>query len=337
MVEKVEGEGWLTPLSKMKTLSKRDISILEQSGIGTVEALIYRGDELEEIFEAYEETLRVKKVKNIRMEALTLKKRWMVPASEWAEVEAQQIVFKTGSNELDRILGGGVHSMYVAEFFGEFGTGKSQILDTIMVLALNELAERTAIYIDCEGTYRDNRVKQIAKLRGFDPENITKRIVLLKPETSEDLLEIVRRLYLTIEARKSALIVCDSLISHLRAEYYGREMLQPRQQMLLRILDRLKRLASLYNIGVAVSNQVVAVPTQTFSPFGDLRATGGHIIAHNTEPRVFVRKAGASPTVRIAKIEDSCWLPPAEARFRITLKGVEDLAEEGEEHGETEH
>jgi DNA repair protein RadA len=108
--------------------------------------------------------------------------------------------------------------------------------------------------------------------------------------------------------------------------------------MLLRILDRLKRLASLYNIGVVVSNQVVAVPTQTFSPFGDLRATGGHIIAHNTEPRVFVRKAGASPSVRIARIEDSCWLPPAEARFRITQKGVEDIGkEEEEEHGEAEH
>jgi DNA repair protein RadA len=337
MVE-VKGEGWLTPISQMKSLSKRDISILEQNGIKTVEGLIYRGDELEEIFDAYEQTLRIKKINNIRMEALTLKKRWMIPASEWATVEAQQLIFKTGSTALDQMLGGGVHSMYVAEFFGEFGTGKSQILDTIMVLALNELAERTAIYIDCEGTYRDDRIRQIAKLRGFDPESITKRVVLLKPETSEDLLEIVKRLYLTIEARKTALIVCDSLISHLRAEYYGREMLQPRQQMLLRILDRLKRLASLYNIGVVVSNQVVAVPTQTFSPFGDLRATGGHIIAHNTEPRVFVRKAGASPSVRIARIEDSCWLPPAEARFRITEKGVEDIGkEEEEEHGEAEH
>lgn len=314
----------MTPLSEMKSLSKSDLSVLEQNGIRTVEALIYRGGELEEILDSCD----AKKIKDIRVEALTLKKRWMVSASEWAKVEAQQIVFKTGSKALDEILGGGVHSMYVAEFFGEFGTGKSQILDTIMVLALNQFRDRTAVYIDCEGTYRDDRVRQIAKLRGFDVEDIVRRVVLIKPDTTEDLYEVVRRLYLTVEGRKSVLIVCDSLISHLRAEYYGREMLPPRQQKLLQILDPLKRLASLYNIGVVVSNQVVAVPTPTTVLFGELRATGGHIMAHNTEPRVFVRKAGVS--IRIARIEDSCWLPPAEARFRITERGVVDVAEEGE-------
>jgi len=321
-------EVWLTPLSKMKSLSKNEISMLEQNGIRTVEALIYRGNELEEFFDSAE------KVKNVRIEALTLKNMWMISASEWAKIEAQQLVFKTGSKALDQILGGGIHSMYVAEFFGEFGVGKSQILNTIMVLALNDFPDRTAIYLDCEGTYRDDRVKQIAKFRGFDPENITKRIILLHPPTTDDLIEIVNRLYLTIESRKSVLIICDSLISHLRAEYLGLEMLASRQQMLQRILGRLKRLASLYNIGVVVSNQVVSVPTQPLTPFGDVRATGGHIMAHNTEPRVFVRKAGVSK--RIARIEDSCWLPPAEATFCITEKGVVDV-EEVEKIGEAEH
>lgn len=324
----------MTPLSKLKSLSKNDIGILEQNGIKTVEALIYRGDELEEIFDSYEESLRYRKVRDIRIEALSLKKRWMVSAAEWAKVEAQQLVFKTGSKALDQILGGGIHSMYVGEFYGEYGTGKSQILNTIMVLALNDFKDRTAIYIDCEGTYRDDRIRQIAKLRGLDAENIINRIVLLKPDTTGDLIEVVRRLYLTIEARKSVIIVCDSLISHLRAEFIGREMIAPRQQTLLRILARLKRLASLYNMGVIVSNQAVAVPVATAIPFGDIKATGGHIMGHGTEPRVFVRKAGVS--TRIARIEDSCWLPPAEARFKISEKGVtdvEDVEEEAQKGG----
>jgi RecA/RadA recombinase len=328
---------WLTPLSQLKTLTKNDIATLEQNGIKTVEALIYRGDELKEIFEGWDE----RKHTEVRIEALSAKKRWMIPASEWAKVETEQLIFETGSKALDQVLGGGVHSMYVAEFYGEFGVGKSQILDTIMVLALNKFKDATAVYLDCEGTYRDDRIRQIAKLRGLD-ENIVNRVILLKPDTTDDLIEIIKRLYLTIEARKTVLIICDSLISHLRSEFYGREMLQPRQQTLLRILTKLKSLASLYNIGAVVSNQVVAVPTQTFSPFGDLKPTGGHIMAHNTEPRVFVRKGGVS--IRIARIEDSCWLPPAEATFRITERGTEDLpkeeeGEEGEEkkHGKTEH
>jgi DNA repair protein RadA len=313
-------EGLGTPISSLKSLSREDVAVLSQNGISTVEALIYRRRELEEILG--EANTRIE---NAVLEALMLKKMWMVSAKEWAEVEAQQIVFDTGSNALNTILGGGIHSMSVAEFYGEFGVGKSQILNTTMVLALNRFQDRTAVYLDTEKTFFLRRIEQIAKARGFDSKSIIDRIILLKPPTTDDLLEIIKRLYLTVERRKVVLIVCDSLISHLRAEFVGREMLQPRQQALLRILSRLKLLAELYNIGVITSNQVVAVPQPTVTPFGEIKPAGGHIYGHASEPRVFVRKAGVS--TRIARIEDSAWLPPAEARFKISDKGIEDVAE----------
>jgi DNA repair protein RadA len=325
MSEEVKFESLGTPISQIKSLTKQDVALLSQNGIETVEAFIYRRRELEEIFETPDEGLKHRKIRDAVIEALTLKKMWMVSASEWAKVEEQQIVFDTGSNSLNQILGGGIHSMSVAEFYGEFGVGKSQILNSTLVLALKRFPDRTAVYIDTEKTYPDRRVRQIAEARGFDPNNIINRIILLKPPTSEDLIEVIKRLYLTVEKRRVVLVVCDSLISHLRAEYLGREMLQPRGQALIRILTRLKNLAELYNIGIVTSNQVVAVPQPTVSPFGELKAAGGHIMAHSTEPRVFVRKAGVS--TRIARIEDSVWLPPAEARFRISDKGVEDVLE----------
>jgi len=322
---------WLTPLEKIKGLGKSFLSVLKGNGIKTVEAFIYRADELGDLLP----DLPQHKLTELTIEALRLKRRWMVPASEWAEVEKSQIVFSTGSNALNAILGGGVHSMYVAEFFGEYGVGKSQILNTIMVEGLAKYKDRTAIYIDCEKTFRYDRISEIASLRGYDPNDILNRTVLIRTEHTTDLLEVIKRLYLTVEARKSVLVVCDSLISHLRAEFLGREMLAERQHMLLRILKRLQSLASIYNIGVVISNQVVAVPTQTFTPFGDIKATGGHIMAHHTEPRVFVRKGTgkAGVSVRIARIEDSSWLPPAEATFRITERGVEDVKSGGVEVG----
>jgi DNA repair protein RadA len=322
---KVKGLG--TPISEIKSLTKEDVALLAQNGIETVEALIYRRRELEEIFEIPDESAKHTKIRNAVIEALTLKKMWMVSASEWAKVEQEQIAFDTGSNALNTILGGGIHSMGLAEFYGEFGAGKSQILNTTMVLALNKYQDRTAVYIDTEKTYQDRRIRQIAESRGINPDSIIKRIILLKPPTTEDLLELVKRLYLTVEKRKVVLIVCDSLISHLRAEYLGREMLSPRQQALTRILSRLKLLAELYNIGVITSNQVVAVPQSTMTPFGEIKAAGGHIMGHAVEPRVFVRKAGVS--TRIARIEDSAWLPPAEATFRISERGIEDVSKEG--------
>jgi DNA repair protein RadA len=326
MSEEVKFPSFGTPISQLKSLTKEDIALLSQNGIETVEAFIYRRRDLEDIFEISDESARRSKIRNAITEALTLKKMWMVSAGEWAKVEEQQIVFDTGSNALNTILGDGIHSMSVAEFYGEFGAGKSQILNTTMVLALNKFPDRTAVYIDAEKTYQDRRTRQIAQSRGFDPDNIINRIILLKPPTTDDLIELVKRLYLTVEKRKVVLIVCDSLISHLRAEFLGREMLQPRQQALTRILSRLKLLAELYNIGVITSNQVVAVPQATITPFGEIKAAGGHIMGHAVEPRVFVRKAGIS--TRIARIEDSAWLPPAEATFRISEKGIEDVSKE---------
>ncbi|MEM1551591.1 MAG: DNA repair and recombination protein RadA [Candidatus Bathyarchaeia archaeon] len=311
------------PIDKMKSLSKDKIEVLKENGIKTVEALLYRTDELEDLLPDLAEKPR--DLMNIHIEALSLKKMWMVPASEISEVEKSQIAFTTGSKALDQLLGGGVHSMYVAEFYGEFGTGKSQILNTIMVEALNTFKDKTAVYIDCERTYRESRISEIASKRGYDSKDIISRIILIRTVTSAELEEVVRRLYLTVEGRNSILVVCDSLISHLRSEYLGREMLQPRQHALARILKKLKDLASLYNIGVVISNQVVSVPQQTFTPFGDIRPVGGHILGHVTEPRVFVRKAGA--ITRIARLEDSCWLPPGEATFAITEKGVVDVEE----------
>jgi DNA repair protein RadA len=315
-----------TPISEIKSLTKDDVALLAENGIETVEALIYRRRELEEIFEVPDETAKHNKIRNAVIEALSLKKMWMVSAKEWAKVEAGQIVFDTGSNALNTILGGGIHSMSVAEFYGEFGVGKSQILNTTMVLALNKFPDRTAIYIDTEKTFHYGRIKQIAEARGFNADDIMNRIILLKPPTTDDLIELIKRLYLTVEKRKAIIIVCDSLISHLRAEYLGREMLQPRAHALSRILSRLKLLAELYNIGTVTSNQVVAVPQATMTPFGEIKAAGGHIMAHAVEPRVFVRKAGVS--TRIARIEDSAWLPPAEATFRISEKGIEDVSKE---------
>ncbi len=304
----------------MKSLTKNMRVKLESDGIRTVEALLYRSEDLKSIFEDLDKY----DIAEIMIEGLRLKNRWFISADEWGKnVESQKQIFKTGCKALDEILGGGVYSMNVCEFFGEFGSGKSQILNTLLVIALNDRPDATAVYLDCENTFSGKRLVEIAKNRGYNVEDVMKRVIHIRATSSEILEEIIRRLYTAIEGRNTQLVVCDSLISHLRAEYYGREMLAERQYVLKRMLRKLQDLADLYNIGVAISNQVVAVPTQTFTPFGGFKATGGHIMAHGTEPRVFVRKGEKNR--RIARIWDSSWLPPAEAVFQITGKGIEDV------------
>ena len=116
------------------------------------------------------------------------------------------------------------------------------------------------------------------------------------------------------------LIVVDSLISHFRAEYIGRESLPERQQKLNNHLHRLLRIAEIYNIPAIVTNQVIASPDAFFGPPN--KPAGGHILAHLSTNRVFIRKG--KKNLRIAKIIDSSYLPASECVFAISEKGVED-------------
>ena len=62
----------------------------------------------------------------------------------------------TGSNELNKLLGGGVESQAITEMFGEFRTGKTQLCLTLCVTA--QMAKDQGggngkvCYIDTEGT-----------------------------------------------------------------------------------------------------------------------------------------------------------------------------------------
>jgi len=183
-----------------------------------------------------------------------------------------------------------------------------------------------------EDTFSDARVKEITNNRGYDADDIMKRIIYIPVIDSDFLTEVVDRLHITIEARNVKLILIDSLMAVLRAEYVGREVLWYRQQLLNRMIRRLLNLAKIYNIAVAGSNQVVANPQAQFvyDPIQQKVPTGGTVLGHNANTRLYLRKAKG--TKRIVRLFDSNWRPEAETTVKITAKGIEDAgAEEAEE------
>ncbi len=72
----------------------------------------------------------------------------------------------TGSPVFDQLLGGGIETMSITEAFGEFRTGKTQLAHTLCVTT--QLPKQKGggngkvIYIDTEGTFRPQRIEQIA-------------------------------------------------------------------------------------------------------------------------------------------------------------------------------
>ncbi|WP_173400855.1 DNA repair and recombination protein RadA [Methanocaldococcus bathoardescens] len=240
----------------------------------------------------------------------------------------------TGSKNLDEILGGGLESQSITEFAGMFGSGKTQIAHQACVNlqcperiiaddAIKEeiLNEPKAVYIDTEGTFRPERIIQMAEALGLDGKEVLNNILVARAYNSDmQMLYAENVENLIREGHNIKLIVVDSLTSTFRTEYVGRGKLAERQQKLGRHMATLNKLADLYNCVVIVTNQVAARPDALFG--ASEQAIGGHIVGHAATFRIFLRKAKGDK--RVAKLYDSPHLPDAEAMFRITEKGIHD-------------
>jgi DNA repair protein RadA len=166
---------------------------------------------------------------------------------------------------------------------------------------------------------------------GLDPAVVAKKIFVARAYNSSHQCLLIDMLFTLCKENNVKLVVIDSMISHFRGEYVGRETLAERQQKLNQYLHKLVRLSEAYNIAIVVTNQVQANPTAFF---GDPnRPAGGNIMAHACTHRIFLRK-GRKGT-RIARVIDSPSLPEEKTRFKITEKGIEDLPEETATEEET--
>ncbi len=231
----------------------------------------------------------------------------------------------TGSSELDDLLGGGIETSSLIEFFGEFRTGKTQIMHQLCVnvqLPRDKGGiEGRALYIDTEGTFRPERIIQMAEGLDLDPKVILKNIIFGRAYNSDHQILLIKEAANLIQEKNIKLIIVDSLIGHFRSEYVGRGTLATRQQILNGHLHDLLRLCDIYpELAVVVSNQVQSKPDVFYG--NPLQAAGGNIVAHGATIRVYLRKGKGEQ--RIAKIVDAPHLPEGEAIFSITENGISD-------------
>ena len=230
---------------------------------------------------------------------------------------------KTGSNALDNLLGGGFETGAIVECFGEFGSGKTQIGHTLAVRAQTIEPNAVTVYIDTENTFRPERIIQLSKGANLDPEQVLKNIKVARAYNSDHQMLLAEKVEDLIKKQgfNVKLVVVDSLTAHFRAEFIGRGTLADRQQKLNKHLHTLAKLADMYNFCVYVTNQVMAKPDMFF---GDpTQAIGGHIVAHASTFRVYLRK-GKKGT-RVAKLIDSPNMPEAEAGFYVDESGIKDV------------
>ena len=261
------------------------------------------------------------KVINAAREALEMS--WM-SAKELLEKRGIVGRITTGSKALDELIGGGVETQAITEFYGKFGSGKTQVCHQLAVNVQLPYEKGglngSALYIDTENTFRPERIMQMAKAVGLDPEQALENIYVARAYNSDHQMVLAEKAREIVQEKNIKLVIVDSLTAHFRAEYVGRGALAERQQKLNRHIHTLQKLADTYNIAVVVTNQVMARPDMFF---GDpTEPVGGHVIGHAATYRIYIRKSKGEK--RIARLVDSPHLPEGEAVFRVTMNGIED-------------
>ncbi len=239
----------------------------------------------------------------------------------------QVIKITTGSSNFDNLIGGGFETGCISECFSQWGGGKTQIAHilatTVQLPKEKGGADGIAIFIDTEGTFRPERIKQIAEGNGLDANEVLKKIKVARAFNSDHQMLLAEKVgdLITKENLPVKLIIVDSLTAHFRSEFIGRGTLSERQQKLNKHMHTLMKLATTHNIGVYVTNQVMSKPDVFF---GDpTEAIGGHIVGHNSAWRLYLRKGKKGS--RVAKLVDSPNHPEGECCFMVVEKGIEDV------------
>ncbi|XP_017904607.1 PREDICTED: meiotic recombination protein DMC1/LIM15 homolog isoform X2 [Capra hircus] len=230
------------------------------------------------------------KVDKIKEAANKLIEPGFLTAFEYSEKRKMVFHITTGSQEFDKLLGGGIESMAITEAFGEFRTGKTQLSHTLCVTA------------------------QLPGAGGYSGG-----------EHQMELLDYVAAKFHE-EAGIFKLLIIDSIMALFRVDFSGRGELAERQQKLAQMLSRLQKISEEYNVAVFVTNQMTADPGATMTFQADpKKPIGGHILAHASTTRISLRKGRGE--LRIAKIYDSPEMPENEATFAITAGGIGDAKE----------
>lgn len=211
---------------------------------------------------------------------------------------------------LDEISHGGVESGAITEFFGEAGTGKTNVC---LQLARNAaLAGRKTVYIDTEGV----SLERLAQLSADHYAKVRERILFFEPYSLVEQQAVIEKtVRLTAGTPEIGLVVLDSAAIHYRIALGTGDDVGGRRALAAQ-LHQLAGVARKRDIPVVITNQVFTnVETEELEPLG------GQVVRHLAKAVVRLDKTG--PARRRATIlKHRSVHEGLAAEFRITTRGL---------------
>ncbi|KAJ0928847.1 DNA repair protein RAD51 [Helianthus annuus] len=300
-----------------------DIKKLKDAGLCTVESVAYS---------PRKELLQIKGISEAKVDKIVEAASKLVPlgftSAGQLHAQRQEIIqISSGSRELDKILDG-IETGSITELYGEFRSGKTQLCHTLCVTCQLPLdqggGEGKAMYIDAEGTFRPQRLLQIADRFGLNGNDVLENVAYARAYNTDHQSRLLLEAASMMVETRFALMIVDSATALYRTDFSGRGELSARQMHLAKFLRSLQKLADEFGVAVVITNQVVAqVDGSAMFAGPQIKPIGGNIMAHASTTRLALRKGRGEE--RICKVISSPCLAEAEARFQISTEGVNDV------------
>jgi len=208
--------------------------------------------------------------------------------------------------DFDTLLGGGLQSRCITHIYGSPGSGKTNIA---LMATANAVKNGKVIYIDSEGSFSVERLRQIS---GEKIDEVLKNLMLIEPVEFDEQKVAIKKLNEIVPKSNASLVIVDSI-----AVFYRLEEDKDIRD-LGRQLSQLLRIARRYDIPVLITNQVY-----TDIDTGRIVPVGGDVVRYWAKIIIELKKI---EDFRIAILKKHKFLPEnLKLEFRITDNGIEAI------------
>ncbi len=215
-----------------------------------------------------------------------------------------------GEKGLNKFLQGGYEKEVVTTIYGPGGSGKTLLL---MLAMQNTSEDEKIIYIDTEGGFSVERLKQISR----NHEEIMNRTTFLNPTNFDEQEEAFNKLKELINTNVSMVLV-DTLTSLYRVEMNSEDNYDLNKRLAKQLHD-LVELARNKNIPIIVTGQVY----QDFEDPEQLNVVGGTIVQNMSKCLLELRKENNHRKLIVKKHRA---IPEGKSfEFKITGEGIKEV------------
>jgi DNA repair protein RadA len=229
--------------------------------------------------------------------------------------QKSNFILKSGTNNLDLLLGGGFYSGRSYIFFGENSTGKTQLCHQVCLEAFKS-GIKTA-YFDSENTFRPERIKELCLTRGLNYNDVLKTILVATIRSDDVLNYKISELDNVLKNSEIKLLLIDTINNYYRLEQ-GISF-EKSKKLFINILNHLNLLTKKYGLISIYTSQV----SPNFNPNSTIKhvPVGIQYLNHFFSEFIYLSKTSKNLFMHLV---NSSHLRENKVAYTINSKGIID-------------